>query len=851
MQSSDHRKEIPHFLRFVKKGASPDDIMQRFLEGVMALGITPYPAQEEAILELMSDKNVILATPTGSGKSLVATALHFRGFCEGKRSFYTCPIKALVSEKFFTLCDQFGAENVGMLTGDATINRDANIICCTAEVLANYALSDDNSGISYVIMDEFHYYSDPDRGVAWQLPLLCLNNATFLLMSATIGDCEPVKTSLREVTQKDVAEVLSMERPVPLDYTYRETPLHETLAELLSLKKYPIYVVNFTQSECALEAQNAMSVDICTKDEKKAIDQALVGFRFDTPFGKDIKRFIRHGVGIHHAGLLPKYRLLTEKLAQAGLLKIIMGTDTLGVGVNVPIRTVVFTKLCKFDGEKTRILSKRDFKQIAGRAGRKGFDTQGSVVAQAPDHVIENKRAENRFSDTDKNKKRKVVKKAAPTKNYVHFDQDTFNRLINEPPEPLTSQFKVTHGMILNALMGHESNGNPGLRNLIDVIGRCHESQKNKSKLRRLTAQLFKSLLHANIFSIVKNIKTGARIVANENLQQDFSLHHALSLYLIEALTVMDKNQESYALDTLSLVEAILENPRAILNQQLEKKKTRALAEMKESGMEFDARIEALEKIEYDKPCADFIYETFNMFRDKHPWVEAENIHPKSIARAMFETGATFNEYINELGLARAEGLLLRYLSQAYKGIMQSVPDQMKTDGVLDIIAYLRTMLSRVDTSLIEEWESLFDEPLENSGANVKKQEYAPFDPRVNHKAFAAKVRAELFHLVRLLAGGAYLEAEGAIKNGDKWNAAGLEEVLRPFIAEYGKIIGDPRARSPELTRLKKLSDSAYEVSHTLLDEQGDNIWFIKGLIDLDSIKDLNEPIIEITEIGN
>ncbi|HXW53990.1 MAG TPA: DUF3516 domain-containing protein, partial [Myxococcota bacterium] len=479
----------PHYLNYVPAIVTPDNILESFFKAIEDLGIVLYQAQEDAIFEIMSGKHVILSTPTGSGKSLVATAVHFKGFCEKKPSYYTCPIKALVSEKFFALCDQFGAENVGMLTGDASINRDALIICCTAEVLANLAISEgDKAHVDYVVMDEFHYYSDSERGVAWQLPLLTLPHATFLLMSATIGQCDEIKKSLRELTGKDVAEITSNVRPVPLDFSYSEAPLHETLADLIQSHKYPIYVVNFTQRECALEAQNAMSVNICTKEEKQKIHEALAGFRFDTPFGKDIKRFISHGVGIHHAGLLPKYRLLVEKLAQAGLLKIIMGTDTLGVGVNVPIRTVVFTKLYKFDGHKTSILSVRDFKQIAGRAGRKGFDDQGSVIAEAPEHVIENKRAESRVAASDKKHKKKIVKKAPPSKNFVNYDEATFERLIREPPEPLQSQFKIDHGLILNALLGYQANGNPGYRNLIEIIKRCHETAKNKSKLRKRAA---------------------------------------------------------------------------------------------------------------------------------------------------------------------------------------------------------------------------------------------------------------------------------------------------------------------------------------------------------------------------
>lgn len=849
--SMESAPKKPHFLNYVPAEPDPEQILTNFFQAIEDLHIVLYKAQEDAIFELMSGKNVVLSTPTGSGKSLVATALHFKGFCEQKRSYYTCPIKALVSEKFFALCDQFGAENVGMLTGDASINRDASIICCTAEVLANLAICEGrNALVDYVIMDEFHYYSDTERGVAWQLPLLSLPQATFLLMSATIGECEAIKTSLRTLTGNDVAEITSSERPVPLDFTYSEKPLHETLADLISSRKYPVYVVNFTQRECALEAQNAMSVNICTKEEKAAIDKAIQGFRFDTPFGKDIKRYIRHGVGIHHAGLLPKYRLLVEKLAQLGLLKIIMGTDTLGVGVNVPIRSVVFTKLCKFDGVKTSILSVRDFKQIAGRAGRKGFDDAGSVIAQAPEHVIENKRAASRVS-ADKKQKKKHVTKPAPTKNYVHFDEATFERLVHQPSEPLQSQFRVTHGMILNALMGYQSNANQGLRNLIDIIGRSHESERNKSKARKRTAQLFKSLLDAQIFSIVKNIRTGSRIVVNENLQKDFSLHHTLSLYLIEALSVLDKVDPDYAVDVLSLVEAIEENPNAILNKQLEKKKDQAMAEMKADGLEYDARIEALEKIEYDKPLKEFIYETFNEFQRKHPWVEQENIHPKSIARDMFLKGATFNEYVSEYGLARAEGLLLRYLSQTYKTLVQSVPDQYKNDAVLDIIAYLRTLLVRVDTSLIDEWESLFVEKVDLQSSE-SQEKFAPYDPRVNQKAFMAKVRAELFHLVRLLAQKNYEEAALSVSHDDhEWTAHRFEQELEPFYAEYNEIIADPRARNPSLTRVQKISETRYEVTHTLLDDKEDNMWHVTGYIDFNQRREEIEPLIYLQSISS
>src|SRR5581483_4904871 len=286
-----------------------EEVLDRFLAYVKLRGLSPYPAQEEAILELLEDKNVILSTPTGSGKSLVATAVHFMAMAERRRSFYTCPIKALVSEKFFALCEDFGPEFVGMMTGDATVNHDAPIICCTAEILASMALREGaDADVDYVVMDEFHYYADRERGVAWQVPLLVLSHARFLLMSATLGPTERFEKALTDLTGADTAVITSAERPVPLDFEYRESPLHETLAELVRTGRAPVYLVNFTQRSAAEEAQNLMSVDFCSKEEKKAIHESLAGTRFDSPFGKEVQKLVRHGIGLHHAGLLPKYR---------------------------------------------------------------------------------------------------------------------------------------------------------------------------------------------------------------------------------------------------------------------------------------------------------------------------------------------------------------------------------------------------------------------------------------------------------------------------------------------------------------------------------------------------------------
>jgi superfamily II RNA helicase len=831
-------------------GASVDDILSGFMSYVTASGLELYPAQEEALLELYAEKHVVLNTPTGSGKSLVATALHFKGLCEGKTSFYTSPVKALVSEKFFALCRLFGPERVGMLTGDASINRDAPIICCTAEILANMALRGGGAAPDYVVMDEFHYYADRERGVAWQLPLLCLDRTTFLLMSATLGDVEVITRGLTATTGREVAVVRGRVRPVPLDFEYRETPLHETISDLVTTGRAPIYLVNFTQRGAAEEAQNLMSVDVSSKADKEALRAALEGVAFDTPYGKEFQRFLRHGIGIHHAGLLPKYRMLVERLAQEGLLKVVSGTDTLGVGVNVPLRTVLFTQLCKFDGEKSGILGVREFHQIAGRAGRKGFDDRGTVVAQAPGHVIENLRLRQKQAGG-----KKVVMHKPPTKGYVHWDKGTFERLIGGTPEPLASRFEVTHGMLLSCLQGRpqDEGGRPrggGYRHLVSIIGRCHGGPRQQSAQRRRAAACFRVLRHAGLVDVVPYEAARGRVaVVSGDLQRDFSLHQTLSLYLIEALGGLDREAPTYALDVLSLCEAIVEDPEAVLRKQLDRIKTEAMAEMKAAGLEYEERIERLDALEWPKPNREFIYETFNAFADRHPWVGTENVRPKSVAREMYEGFASFADYVRSLGLERSEGVLLRYLSQVWKTMTETVPAPARTDGVMDVLAHFRVLVREVDSSLLEEWESL-----KQPGARGKRAAAVrpAVDVAAERRATMAGVRAEVHRLVRALAARDYETAARLVTagEGDPWTPERIAEAMAPYWAEHAALSTTPDARRSDRTRTDELGPGRFRVQQVLVDAEGDEDWSLHLFLDVEAERLEGSPRLELVRIG-
>jgi superfamily II RNA helicase len=823
-----------------------DAILDRFVSFVAQSGLSLYPHQEEGILHLLDGEHLVLATPTGSGKSLVATFLHFQAMAEGKRSFYTCPIKALVNEKFFDLCRLFGAENVGMMTGDAAVNRDAPIVCCTAEILMNLSVREAEPRADAVVMDEFHYYGDRERGVAWQVPLLVLERARFLLMSATLGDTRAIEASLREVTGRTVAAVRGAARPVPLEPEYRETPLHETIEDLVSAGKAPIYLVNFTQRAAAEQAQNLMSANFSSKEEKARIAEALQGARFDSPYGKDLQRFLRHGIGLHHAGLLPRYRLLVEKLAQGGLLKVVSGTDTLGMGVNVPIRTVLFTQLCKFDGQKTAILSARDFHQISGRAGRKGFDERGFVVAQAPEHVIENKKLAEKAAAG-----KKVVKKQPPQKGYVPWDRATFERLLQKEPEALESRFDPTFALLVNLLQSETSRVGGGYGRLVEIVGRSHGNEYVRSRHRRVAAQRFRTLRAAGLVEVrrVDGFR-GAYVRPAPGLQRDFSLFHTLALYLLDTLPRVPADRETYALDVLSMVESILEDPDVVLWKQLDRARGLAVAEMKARGMEYDERMAELEKVEYPKPNRDFVYATFNEFAAKHPWVGQENIRPKSIAREMVEKFMTFADYVRDYELQRSEGLLLRYLSETYKTLVQTVPEGYRNDELLDVIAFLRATVRGVDSSLVDEWERLRDPAFEPAARADPRAALGPPPLWADPRAFASRLRNELHALLVALARQDWEAARAALAPGSDWTAPRLAAELAPYFAEHPRIDTTPAARRPHHTFVKELAPRRWEAVQRIVDEAGEVDWAIVCEVDLSGPHDPDLPVLTLLRVG-
>jgi superfamily II RNA helicase len=831
--------ERPALLSLLPEHPDEDSLYEAFTTWAEGRGLALYPAQSEALIELVSGSSVVLSTPTGSGKSLVALGAHFAAMASGRRSVYTAPLKALVSEKFFALVEVFGAENVGMATGDASVNSGAPILCCTAEVLANVALREgDSADVGLVVMDEFHFYGDPQRGWAWQVPLVELPQAQFLLMSATLGDVSRFLADLERRTGRPAAEVTSVERPVPLSFEYCVEPLHEELEELLQTHRAPVYVVHFTQAAAVERAQALMSVNLCSREEKDAIAEAIGGFRFATGFGKALSRLVRHGIGVHHAGMLPGYRRLVEQLAQRGLLKVVCGTDTLGVGINVPIRTVLLTGLAKYDGSRTRHLQAREFHQIAGRAGRAGFDTQGTVVVMAPEHDIENARRVKKAGDDPKKLKR--VERKKPAEGSVSWSEQTFERLVRAEPEPLTSSFRVTSSMLLN-LVQRPGDAFAHARHLL--LENDEPRQRQLRSVRRAIA-LYRSLLAADVVEPLRPPGPDGRTVRlTVDLPRDFALDQPLSPFALAALDLLDPASPDHLLDVVSVLEATLDDPRQVLLAQVHKAKGEAVAEMKAEGIEYEERMELLEDVSYPKPLVDLLEPAYETFRQTSPWIGDYELKPKSVARDLYERAMTFTEYVSFYGLARSEGTVLRYLADAYKALQRVVPDEVRTGEVADLTAWLGELVRQTDSSLLEEWERLAD-----PDAVVRPPDVTAPPPPVTRQpaAFRVLVRNALWRRVQQMALRRWIDlGELDPEYGqDAW-----QEAVEAYFAEHDDLGTGASARGPSMLLVDQ-QPGRWLVRQVLEDPDDDRDWGITAVVDLAESDARGEASLRVVRVG-
>lgn len=868
----------------------PEEIYLAFSQWAEETGRPLYPHQDEALSQILDGRHVIAATPTGSGKSMIALAAHTASLARGGRSYYTAPLKALVSEKFFELIRLFGADNVGMVTGDSSINAGAPIICCTAEILANQSLREGEAmDVDCVIMDEFHYYADPQRGWAWQVPLLELPQAQMVLLSATLGDVSFFVTDMKERTGREVAVIEGAERPVPLEMEYVVEPIGELLQRLVQQHKAPVYVVHFSQKEAIERATSLLSVDLVPKSRKEEVAAALGSFRFGPGFGATLSRLLRAGIGVHHAGMLPRYRRLVERLAREGLLSVICGTDTLGVGINVPIRSVVLTSLVKFDGAKERHLTAREFHQIAGRAGRAGFDTRGYVIVQAPEHVIENAKALAKAGD-DERKRRKIVRKAAP-EGRVNWTDKTFERLRDAQPETMTSQFQVTTTMVLNLM---ERDGDP-VAAMAQLLSRVHESEAMRRKHVRRAIDIYLSLRTAGVLTHVSSAQAKAdgrpRLRLAVDLPDDFALNQPLAPFALAAMDLLGVDSPEHTVDVVSVVEATLDDPRPLLYAQQRQARGEAIAAMKAEGLDYDERMAALEEVTWPQPLAELLAPALEMYKQSNPWIAEYELHPKSVVRDMVESAMTFSDLVSRYELGRSEGVILRYLTDAYRALRQVVSEEHRTEEVAALIDWLGNLVRAVDSSLLDEWEALGaaqagraelaagildgDRPGEDDSIGVERAFGADENGKVafsrNLHAFRVAVRKEMFRRVELMARDD-VEALGRLDASSGWGEDRWDDALARYWDEYDWIGTDTAARSIALAPLDeaprpadlaaagvserlieafaKTGRTVWLATQVLQDPDEDHDWRLTALVDLTECDQADKAVIHLLNVG-
>ena len=883
-----------------------DALYEAFTSWAASTGRRLYPHQEEALVEILAGNHVIAATPTGSGKSMIALAAHFTSMAHGGRSYYTAPLKALVSEKFFDLVSLFGADNVGMVTGDVSLNADAPIVCCTAEILANQSLREGPSlDADMVVMDEFHFYGDRQRGWAWQVPLLELTAPQVVAMSATLGDTSHFERSWKERTGRDVALVDDAERPVPLEFDYVVDRLPDTVERLLGEGRWPVYIVHFSQRDAVATAQSFDRSSLISADQKKEIAAQLAGVSFTKGFGQTLKSLLAQGIGVHHAGMLPRYRRLVERLTQAGLLPIVCGTDTLGVGINVPIRTVLMTSLVKYDGRRMRHVSAREFHQIAGRAGRAGFDTVGFVRVLAPDHEVESARERARLSaaqeaardarEAKRARKRSAKKRKGPEAGEVSWTRSTFDRLVEAAPEKLTSRFEMTHAMVLNVLAGAPAAGRDPGEHLVWLARNNDDPVSDRNPHLRRLGEIYTSMKQAGVVEHVSSSRASAsgepRLRAATDLPDDFALNQPLSPFALAALELLDPGSPTFALDVVSVIESVLEDPRPLLFAQEKAARAEAVAAMKAEGLEYEERMAALEDVTWPRPLASLLGDAFAVYVRANPWIGDQEISPKSVVREMIENALTFTGIVGRYDVGRSEGIVLRYLTDAYRALRQIVPDELMTEELRAIISWLSALIRAVDSSLLDEWEAMSTGQAlpasEGDGTQGTELAFgADEDGTVafsaNRHAFRTAIRRALFERVEAMSRddvGALARLDEACRTpiASPWGEEEWDSVLERYWAEHEWIGIDQRARATSLcalneaptredvlelapaaapsaamraqaARIEELSEtvddapagSLWLATQTLVDPEEDMDWRIVALVDVPASNEAN-----------
>ena len=677
------------------------ELAERYLE---QMPYAPYPVQEEALLAwFTAEQGVLVCAPTGTGKTLIAEAALFEALHGNTIAYYTTPLIALTEQKFREMQDcairwGFSQEDVGLVTGNRRVNPNAHVLVVVAEILLNRLLNPtafDFTRVSAVVMDEFHSFADRERGIVWELSLGMLpRSVRLLLLSATVGNAAEFVTWLERCHGRKVELVESKDRKVPLTYHWvPDQLLNEHLVAMAKgdpeARKTPALVFCFNRDECWSIAEQLKGLPLLGADQRTRLHAEVNRLDWTQGVGPKIRQMLHRGVGVHHAGMLPKYRRVVEDLFTRKLLAVVICTETLAAGINLPARSVVLSSLVKGPFGKQKLVEASVAHQIFGRAGRPQFDDRGFVYALAHEDDVKILRWREKYDAIPENAKdpgllkaKKALKRKKPSRreNAQYWAEAQFKQLQAAPPGKLYSkgplpwrllaylievspEIAKTRGIIRKRLMDE-----PRIRAGEKVLD---------SMLLTLAAGGFVTLdppppvaqadgQPAEPYSAVLATPT-----AEMNKLLAFrSLHPIYGAFLINQLGIADRDER------LQAIESVLEVPRPLLrNLRVPPPNElapgplatgRLDAELIRRGLIAAALPEGADEDDegeapWERPptLADKLRLLFDV-----TYPDVEDVRTQSVwcAGELLRFGGNFNKYVQARDLVKQEGIVFRHL---------------------------------------------------------------------------------------------------------------------------------------------------------------------------------------------
>lgn len=689
-------------------------------------GLEPYPVQEQALAHIFAGTSVLVTVPTGTGKTLMAKAALHAALGRGHRAIYTTPLRALTEEKYRELSADFGEHNVGFATGDYKVNRDAPIQVEVAEILWNRIVADKHvSPAEIVVMDEGHYFNDPERGYVWEQSIIGLDPRTQLVvLSATVGHPEKFCHWVELTRRVTMALVDSRERKVPLVHEFREEMIIDTVRELAFSGDVPAIVFVFGREQCFEVARLLKSCRRFTTDEEKAkveamCDEALL------PSGasKELRPLLTHGIGIHHAGILPRYKQLVEQLALERLIKFVVSTETIAAGINLPARTVVFPALRKFVKQAPRLVTAAEYHQMAGRAGRPQFDDRGLAITLAPEQIVsdlkkELKDAAKRAAYDEAKVKKSVYNRArsdAQRKGDIVWTPEVHAELVRGEPAELRSKTKITAEQVLAIglpdltatkiatdsvearMAAAEASLPPSMRlDIVTVIENLLLEDRERVVLQKTLAQLVDNLKAIGVID-----EHGKQI--SGQMIRDLQGMDGLFIYY-----VLFNHQLEY-IELRELIEYLIDHD--VIQRLLDRKGEDAkrewcrakLRELREGNPHITWEdVEAEWDKEHPRPPTkvEVIHAELSA-KVPHPELHGGK-KPKNVWATLEDSGMGFLEFVERHSLEHEEGNLFSYLVRVMN-FARKLGQASQLSEFEDMAERVQKLLARVDIRLIDD----------------------------------------------------------------------------------------------------------------------------------------------------